>query len=835
MRRIINKILFAFRFAYKNIIHDKIRSLMILFSFVAFFVVLLLGFSNRDFFNRYYYDELEQKFQHIDFQMTTSENNQIRFFSIANLNQMNLEGVIESYVPFFEIQTLLELPNNDFTNVKVMASTLNHLKTVSNQSFYPGNELLNDEIIITRSFANQHGLKLGHLVELHAGRASKSFYIVEIVADGKLFQGDSVYLNKDASLSFFLEAINPQYAGISPHLFANIYNKVYFELADGSSYEDAEALLTLDPQYDQLRFSSVINHDAINQNINRNVSVFNILLFIVLFSIFLVLQTTFLLYFNDKQKIVATLKMIGGSYTYAFFIFCIELMLFLLISLLLSQWFAYLILKEGIRLLNSSLVYQIPFSSIAYAFIVALLLCIVTIFYYTNQFKKRSLVEQRKTDRVSKKSHFKLYLLSLCMSLLIFALFSFPRINIILSNYVSVFLIFLSVVIMFLIALVFINLFFARKKVSTFMLYMKMLVSKRTFFQYISIIMISFLSILLLVTGNRYMHERKENIESEIQIDFMLFNFSHLFNETYEKMNTLEGVEHASKVLLYQNIELVDFDENIRFLVSLDKNELQHYFSIPLNESLNSLDRDDKLVILLPERFHYIYQIEKGDLIRLSLFPSEADVIFEVSGFFENQLGSLALTNIHLIEEDDQLKYNAIFVNGNTDHNVLKQQLILNFSQQLIVIFDFNTYIRTFVSDLNTVINYLTFILSIMVFSFILSILNHSAILRQQMKNDFAHMSVLGFRKKLLRYLVIKENTVLFSIFAFSSFIGFILLSTQLTTFSILFKEYEKMTIHFESLINGFIIILMVFVFVKGLYVHSLRKIEISDFIKLND
>ncbi|MBE0700311.1 MAG: hypothetical protein IH571_01360, partial [Acholeplasmataceae bacterium] len=832
MKNILNRIAFSFRFSYKNLIHFKFRAFLLILSFVTLFVTILLGISIRPFVGEYFYSNIENRYRQIDFQMRASPNSNTRYFTIRDYEESEVMGnLIEDYVPFFEISTLVQVNPNVKTYVNTMASSLSQLRKVSNEIAYVGESLQANQVMVTKSFAKTYSLSEGDELTLHVGEASSAYQIVELVEDGGLFQGRTIFLNKASSLSLFLVALNPAFGAIPPNILVNFYNTVYFDLKDGVSFDEAASALESIPAYNTLTIEESINRVATDQLIQRNVAIFNVVIFVILFAVFLVMQTTFMVFFDEKRKSFAVIDMLGGRRSFSFFVVLIEMMLFFVLSVFLSVIIANFIISYGLVFIESTFTYHLSFLQILSSSLISAGVFFMTSFYYFFKTKQKTSIEHSKDQ--GKESHLSPLINSLVFSLSLtsYVVLDMPVVIKAIGSISNVLQVVLSVTILFsmtkLMLFLLSKLLFSLKRVSPLILNIKILLSKKAFYQYTTVLLISFLCVFLLIQARDHNTRRMDTFESEYVLDFALTNLVSRYDNTYFEIAQMSNVEHVAKASMLQDISFTDYDQGIGNLISMEANQIEHYFHLPIDaSSIGHLTRTDNLVIVLPERLKRLYDLEIGQNIMISLSPNFEEESFEIAGFFEKELGNLAFANIHLIAGYESLSNNTIFVNSIGDPQVLKNTLIDNYSKNMVFVVDFQVFIHNFSDIMRKTADYLTIVLTAMIACFLLAIFNHSTLLLRQMKDGYSRMFVLGYSKLGMMTILSLEHVVTLVLFFFSSIVSFLLLSNQLVDLVLFFGEYENIYIRPDMFVPSIFIILLVYLLTKLVYLIGVLRIK---------
>src|SRR5690554_3656903 len=212
---------FTFKYAFKNIYFNKLKSLALVSIFIVIFVLSFLLFSLKGLIHNYYYHDLNNTYKNHDLVISVTENTNARFFSIRELEH----EAINDITPLLKIQTLINFEEQAYVNV--LAGDITALNKLNNYS--STSELLKNQMIVTKSLAQKLGLTKGDLVLLQLD-SSQSFEVVEIINDDGLINGNTIYISKDANVDHILIALG--LGNINPAVLNNIYNLVYLDVND---------------------------------------------------------------------------------------------------------------------------------------------------------------------------------------------------------------------------------------------------------------------------------------------------------------------------------------------------------------------------------------------------------------------------------------------------------------------------------------------------------------------------------------------------------------------------------------------------------------------------
>jgi putative ABC transport system permease protein len=829
MRKSLHKLRFAIRIAFKNLTYHPLKTILMMIGFLGVFMVLLLSFSMKDFFRSYHQARLIEKYQTYELSVSVSQTGNTRFFSISKLNMdTELVSMIEDQTMFFEFDVLLET-SVEQTYVHVYASHIEEFNKISNHN-QNVQSLEDDEMIVTSSFSMDHQLSINDKVIIYIKESQKTFTIVEIVEDGKLFSGDSVFIEKDEALPFFLTSLSPSLESLPSSLLKNMYNTIYIDIKEESSFEDVVLKLKSITGYENLDYDKTIDEDAIEQFVERNFSAFLMILTIVLIAVLFVLETTLLVYFNEKKSLFSTIHILGGRKKFSFSIVGIELFFLFIFSFILSIYLTKGVIVYGLKYLESTAIYDLSIEDVIISFLIGIVAFILVIVFYFVKYYQVSDIAQLK-EITKKQKHTLLFKCVLLISLFIGyqALNSSQFISLEIEYKALLFMIMIIIVTFFTpyILIDIIDTSLAKKKEKSILFYQfRMLVQQSSFKHYTHMILISFLTILLLVFANLYMSNRSKSYQDAYKVDFILSQITRNYDQTYSDLLNVDEVKEASKAAMFNDVSIDLDQQNISQLISMNQDEITTYFNLDIDEvSLNDLSQNNQYNIVLPDRYQYIYDLKYGDYISIYVDGNFGYQDFHISGFFEKQLGDLAFANLHLF---DASIYNVILVNAKDQKDILRSSLLDQFSDQLIAVIDVDDSISHLIQDMQRITIYITVVLSIIILCFITALMNHTSILFRDMESYYAKLLVLGLSRKAMISSLSHVFIIIFSIFFMISVFSYAFISKHLAFFGILFGEYEPIKFNFAPIIYGGIIILFTYTFIQIIYIKKVLKVDIG-------
>ncbi len=834
MRKLVHKLFFIIRFSFKNITYHPLRSILLSLGFLGVSLIIFLSFSMKQVMFNYYYAMVEDKYEHIDMTIDVSQTGETRFFSISFLNDQALNQMIDAYYPFFEFDILAE-SHQETAYVHIFASSSNHLANISGlQSNYP--TLNDDEAIITSSYAQKYDLSIGDDITLNASNQSKVFKILDIIDDQGLFTGDSIFIDKDTSLSFFLSSLSPILEDLSPALLRNLYNKVYVDINDGYTYQMVENTMFQLNNY-HLTYQETYNLDAISLSATRMTALFDALMVFVLIAIILVLETTLSVYFNDKEKMTGTISILGGKSRFSLSVVIVELLMLSLLTFIIGLIVSQLIIDLGFEYLESSATYQIDGNHMLLALATYVIIFLITFIFHMGYLKKGHDIRLLSANDASKHKHIYSYLIISIMSLLIYVLLFFKSLHMWVKPYQpAIQLIFVFVFVFSLIQILsklIQKIKFNKKESRLRFLLFKKIFNKKEFYKYLYIITIVFTVCFLLVLNMNHLNKRIDHLEKEANFDLIVSRVIINQEQTFDDISQMDLVEDSTEVGYYLNMMTEIDDKTLSQVISMEGQEINKFFNFNIDSDIiERFTASSNLQIILPNIYREVYLYDVGDSFSMSFENREEMIEFSIAGFYQKESVELAFVNFHVSDELQDLAKQSLMVKSN-DKESLLEALIELYGKQMVIITDYQKQVVSpMLGRMHSVINYLTLIMSLMLISFVIALFNHSTLLMTSLASDDAKAMTLGLTKKKLILAFWKNQGLIFSILIIASSIGFFMIYSILEDFLIMFNAYEELILTSSTWYLGFSLNFIIWVFVMIYQSFLIWKIAEIDYIR---
>ncbi len=829
MKRWFNSFLFSYRLAYKNIIKHPLRTFAIALSFLSLVIALFLSLSMREFLTTYFLGELEDKYQDIDVSVRVGQTGNARFFTIRPFNEsLDREDYVQESAAFFTMDVLVEHEMH-YYYIKSMSSDLNQLAKVT---MLPSglNSLLDQEVLITSSLSEKLNLHQGDTLTLALGELDQTYTIKDVMLDDGLFRGDMIFLNKSGSLSFFLTALDPTLAALPSFALTNLYNELYVNLKEDVSIQDFDDFMRDLNGYESLSIEKTINLQEIDEQISRSFSVFMVITIMVILAILLVLETSIKVYFNDTKKTRGLIHILGGRPSFSYRMVLYEFLLYIALSLLLGKFIAERIIRFGLYFVGGTGTFNFQSQTIYIVLAFTVIIFLFVSLKDDHQTKETSVIQSMR-EPIVKRTNTKVWIwMLLGVSTLMYILtFVLPG-----MSYISLYRLIYAVILLTCLPAIIYPILIRYQKDSIHKFHLSMLYQTKAFRHYLFVLLISGVSVLLLGLALGHMDQRYSIHREEFKIDYLMTNFVSRYDETLLEIQDMTGVKSADSMRIYENITLLESGDSILQTVSLDPDIIETYFNYEISEEAMLSLSNPMPTILLPNRFKEVYDLNIGDSISVSLHPEAPEVTLVIGGFFEKYLSNLAFTNLGDFNDYKDLSIQTIVITKDeSTSDTLYEDLIRTYSPRLIYVVDYQAQVEAHVGRMERSTNYMALIIVAIIICFVISMMNHSLLMFEQMKKNYARMQALGMnRKQLILTLIQSGLTHLVIVFVISC-LAYTLIALNMTDLILVSREYEKIHLIISPYVLGFVLTVLITFMVQLVYIYRILKLNPAPTLRL--
>lgn len=805
-----------FKFAKQNLVKSPLRSFLMLFGFTFMMVIISLATTMQDVMRQYYIYQYERRTEHIDLEMTIGTNSEARYFSTRDLNELALNN----HATVFKIDTMTE----ENTYLTLMATNEADFELLYGQYY----SLLENEIILTETTANRLGLKQSETLTLTIGSGHLTFIVKDIIPDYGVFQGEKGFIRHDPHVATLLKTLLPSLSNYPDSFFINFNNTVYFDTNDIASTIQVMSSI---PSYQQLDFKVSIPTNYINQLINRAVSLFQLMLLFIGVTVFLLIQTTYALVFKEKEQMLSTIQLLGGSLRFGFGLWVIEMGLLTIPAFFLAYGLTYGIIQMGMWVLLPGLSYPLSWLSVLISLSLVWGLFAITILYYSVRWHTKTEITRLKFVP-SKRVSWLVHIIIVSFGLGIYALLNRGSLNDTLIRLVIIVLIAYSVILL-IHPLGGYGLKLFKQQPYTFLF--KMSDNKKSLYRFLILSLTTIVSITLLIQTTGYIQLKANHIRREYQADLVLSNVLRQMDVVQTEVSAIPEVSNSTPVGIYRNVKIMPTDQTFQAIYAIDPAKITEYFGmVAVQNSLDDFIHSHEPAIWLPMRYQAVYGLKVGDTITLDINPSFEQVSLKVIGFFDEAVGNTAFINLHQYVGYEGLKQTHLLIKTD-DVKTVQTKLMNEYGSRLYYVYDFQAGAKALSDEVIQSMHYATVISFVILAGLFLSLLNQGILLFDELKTNYMRVSILGFSFKQIATYIGFEGIVIASTLTLSSSILLMLLNPLIKPLLLLFNEYEKIVFAPNDFLIGLCLGNLLILFTRFFYIRKLSQMNIVSVLKMHD
>lgn len=805
-----------FKFAKQNLVKSPLRSFLMLFGFTFMMVIISLAATMQDVMTAYYVYQYERRTEHIDLEMTIGTNAEARYFSTRDLNNLQLNN----HANVFKIDTITQ----ESTYLTLMATNEADFELLYGQYY----SLLEDEIILTETAAKTLGLNQTDRLTLTLGSGNLTFTVKAIIPDYGVFQGEKGFIRHDPHVATLLKTLLPSLSNYPDSFFTNFNNSVYFDTIDITSTIEVVSAMN---SYQQLDFKVSIPSNYIKQLINRAVSLFQLMLIFIGITIFLLIQTTYALVFKEKEHMLTTIQLLGGSLRFGFGLWVIEMGILTIPAFFLAYGFTYGIIQIGMWVLLPGLLYPLSWLPVLMSLSVVWGLFAITILYYSLRWHSKTEINRLKFIP-SKQTDWSVHMIIVSVGLSIYALLNRGSLNDTLIRLVVTILI-ASSVILVIHLLVGCGLKLLKQKPYTYLF--KMSDNKKSLHRFLVLSLTTIVSITLLIQTTGYIQLKANHIRREYQADLVLSNVLRQMDVVQTEVSNMPEVNGSTPVGIYRNVKITPSGQTFQAVYAIDPAKIPEYFGmIAVQNSLETFIQSHEPAIWLPMRYQAVYDIKVGDIITLDINPSYNQVSLKVIGFFDEAVGNTAFINTHQFIGYEGLKQTHLLIK--TDEVKTVQTKLMNqYGSKLYYVYDFQAGAKALSDEVIQSMHYATVISFVILAGLFLSLLNQGILLLDELKTNYMRVSILGLSFKQLATYIWIEGLVIACTLTLSASILLRLLNPLIKPLLLIFNEYEKITFQSNDFLLGLCLGNHLILLTRLFYIRKLKQMNIVSVLKMHD
>ncbi|NLT19313.1 MAG: FtsX-like permease family protein [Clostridiales bacterium] len=704
--------------------------------------------------------------------------------------------------------------------------TLHDIKPVYPQSKNPS-EILMDQIIISKAFADYQNLEVGDTVELSVLGESAPFY-VEIIAEnqGYFYNNPNVILGVSGYISYLMD-----------WNLGKIYNRIYISVNDQYDIQNVMDSISEDPNFSHAEVKQSFDEEETHERVSTLTTLFDFAGVAIIILSLLMIYKLYQLMFYKKISDTIKLKVIGLSTRKIALLYAFE-------SLILSTFGSLLGALVAVPSLNLMISSALPDASssvsLAYIFIsffsgiiLSLGISLLPIISST----RRSIRENMNYSKSPRKKYPILIsiILVLVYVVLIILENSIPAIKGVMGLINTIFApaVFMSVVPI--ISIIFGHLLRKSrfKTVSLSSIYIGKNENLNIAIQLftISVMFAIFISNSLNVTTG---YTEYYSVYSRDKL--IITNSGSLSEEELLSIDNSSGITDVIPTLEIQGQAIFSNDTKSVFAVGIDGEDLSSFFNV--TSSMNMAELEAKLsesdkYIVVSDSFRYTKNLSLGDTFVLEYKNVRKE--YEIVGFVSTNynIGKVVFINRGVLSNDFSLdNQNLIYL---TSSSLSESASFISalFPDHNIQVIKLSSFVQPTIKSneaLNTFLRYFSIFIIFMVFA---GVIINIIMSRVQRKTDETRLMLLGVSKKLSLLYSFLEGVLLGLPSTILAFLGGISMLSSSISATIFFGFYQPFVFQIpESILISCVFFLLLSIISPVFFLFNRPK-NISSSLKI--
>jgi hypothetical protein len=775
-------------------------------------------FGTRAYLTDVFRLEYQEQYQDVDLVLTYDNYSTSRIVNSRTIKEKYSE-YFSFTATFFNIHSLIKI-NDKNAYVQVFSSSLAEFERVIQHDV----DALNPkEMLITKSFAEQYDLVKGDVVYLELNNQEINYNVKEVLDDQGLFINNSVFVNKDELFETTVWSSSP-----------NLGNIIYLNVKPDYSLLAVKELLYSDIQYADTLIYPAVDLDQVKVRVDFNTSVMLGIVVIIVLAMIMVVKSIFPLLFRDFSQQIGVIKILGGNNNFAFHIWGLQFVIYLLISIPLGIMFSLIIMNLGAHSFEIYTFLWIKPLPLILAIILLLgFLTLEIIMQYRRLTKKSVIFLSNNKQSEKQKSNLNLLIIMSALLLINLLFPPFPKQAALLTLIlvISFSFIFISSIFKLLPRLI-------KKNNSFFSLFtVKYLRDSKIIHNSLKIIFISLVVFAVSLSVAKLFNTAGSKAMDEIKLDLIVTNIYDYQPSLIAQIEENYEVEQIAEGIVYRNITMDLPEESsrlIRLVFSIEPNQISHFFTYEMTEeTLSKLADPNVLYIVLPYQYEKIKKVSIGDTVTLHLSQEIPSENFIVAGFYKNYSESAVFTNLHYSNKYiNSPMANSVFIKSN--NLLLQNNLIKQYSNKMYYVLDSESLFMNEIRKVMQVSDFFIAIIWVLIGCFVLVIINNSLLVYYSLKSDYAKIKIMGCRNHDLFVHVVYEVLVIMLVALVASFVNVVIVFNLFPSLLIMVGFYFQYDYELIDVLGYLFIGILVFICSYAYYFIKIKKMNvISETINL--
>ncbi|MFA7107013.1 MAG: hypothetical protein WC154_06900 [Candidatus Izemoplasmatales bacterium] len=802
----------SFLLAKRNVQKNRKTTLVVIFTLSLIFAIFTVMFGIKSIYMDIFTKEAQSSYPNIDIVINYDEYSSSRLINERYLSE-DYED-IEYVLAFFNLQVLTEFNGEKFYGN--MFSSQEHEFEI----FLDLDVDINDkETVISSSFAKEKNLQIKDKFSIYILEEIYEYEVKDIIEDEGVFKDISFYVDKNA----IIEKIY----GVS--FLENFGNNIYINSSNISSVYDQ---LKIDERYNDYGISLVVDEDRVEALVDDYISIISLAGMIVLVSLVIVLYSLFEIVLRDIYLDIKVLNTLGDDKLRGYKICAWQWIMYAFISFVIGMIIAHIVINLGAYIYGvRELIVINPLIVISSLIIIVSLIVVFNLVlvrrFYLKESKK---IEENILNFFSKYQYIFIALLGVFLLYVIVSMPFSVELN-------SLFIVSISFYLALKLLIVLIKVFvlaFSKKRTSFSLFNAKHLRKNKFIHQSLLVVFVALMVVGIMLTVRIFFSNQVDTIKDMYKFDAILTNIHDYQDNLIDDIEALD-VESVNPGLVYENL-LVSIDDDkpfiVKMMISVERDDFGDYLGFDISDLDESYFNHNLPFIMFPISYHYVYDLNKGDIVSVDLSSKLGNVDFVVGGFINTNFDQFVYSNLYDKMNDLDLSYNTILINSDNSQ-ILFDLLISEYGNRMYYLIDSQAELEKLIDMENQLLALFTVITVFVILSFMLVVFNNTTLKFYSLKNDYAKVGVLGIDRRTVLLNLGKELLYLCVLLGIVGTIEMLVFSKYLK-YVLLFFDYYK-NIRFD--LFGYIVTIFSVLFTLFLsyiyYFYKIKQIDLANEIRV--
>lgn len=819
--------LFIVKYAFRNVTRNFFRSLSLLVTIIMMSFIFLVTFTINDALNYSFRKNAEISYSNVDIEVTFDSNSKGHILRDEQLKAFS--KYYDYYAGFFWVNTVIKTDMIE-SSVDVLAGTSEELNNFIGTNL---GHLQYNEVIITKTLAEEIKAEVGQKVTLYVGDDLEHYIIKTIVEDEGIFSNKTALIQRDYLFKNHSESL----VGVKLDNIEEIgiVNKVFINLKDTVD-KDIFINSLNNSHIGNLVVRDTTNVDTNQADIDLIIGVVYGGLSVVIASMLFVLVSIINLRLQNMKNEMGIIETIGESKSYIFKVLLVEIITFSLIGVAVAYLMCNVIYQLEFLLFfgKIGMEYEFKFIFILLTFILILITAICCVIHCYKKVSKVNIIDLSKNKQFEHVSSFKSIIILNVTLLGLFVLKIIFLDDFLDSKAYSLLTVILTM--FFGISLVSLFLKIVAKLIKFGPVFnhsfLKNLSLNRTKHNSLKILLICLFGITMAFALIHTLNSEIEKIESGFNIDTALINVSGYNKSMISDLKSLEGVNNVCQGIFYQNAITADQNHSFKMLFSCAVEESKTFMNFDMPEEIVSeFKNPNKKYIVVMDNFLKVTNYKKGDVLTLKI--GEEFINYEILAGVNICFQQFAYTNDYYFNNTTP---NALIIDNNYENEEAMSEFNFvvrtKYGSSLNYLLNCRETIEDLFSRFKMALSVVYVVLGIIILSFLLTIINNTVLIFKEMKYELALLQILGITPDYLNKMIIQEMFISFLVILIPYTYMTISLYSVFEGFSLIFGYYIELKFSLILLIISFILGIGMFIVSYIYYFIGIKNINLCRELK---